>query len=502
MVNKNSIVLSKTDYLEYRDCKKNAWVKIHKPDIYSQFPLSEFDKLLMVSGGEVEKVARKLFPSGIPIKGRDGAAQALTLEYIQKKQSVLFQPIFKKDGFIAAVDVLEYNADANCFSLYEIKSTSSVKKDIHYHDAAFQVNLLRKFGIFVEKIYIIHLNKEYILSNSLNINMLFTIADVTEIVESLCEEVSLEMGFALKYLSQDELPNGYCQCIYKGRSAHCRTFTYLNPDVPKYGVHDISNIGSSPKKLTELIDSSIFRIEDIPAHIEFNKNPSNQIEVYKSGGKIIDKEAIAKEINNLQFPLYFIDYETYAPPIPRYNGFSPYLSIPFQYALYVLDSPEVEPRLLEFIHVASDDPSSYFVESLREHIGEDGNIIVWYKPFEAPRNNELAIRIPEMKVYLESFNNRIYDLRDIFKNQHYVDKGFLGKTSIKNVLPIMVPTLSYKELDIQGGASASENWNRLFTDNLSENEKEKIIQSLKIYCGLDAYAMYAIWRQLYKIISN
>lgn len=495
------MTLSKSDYLEYRECKKNAWVKIHKPDIYSQFPMSEFDKLIMESGGEVELVARKLFPLGTLIEGRDAIAQKKTLEHIDHKEPVLFQAVFKKDNFVAAVDVLEYNPDAKSYALYEIKSTNSVDKKSHYHDAAFQVNLLRKFGITIEKIYIIHLNKEYVRSTTLNTSTLFTTTDVTEIVESLCEEVLLEMGFALKYLSQEELPNGYCQCIYKGRSAHCTTFTYINPEVPKYGVHDISNIGSSPKKLAQLIDGSILHIKDIPAHIEFNTKPRNQIDVHKSGSKIVDKEAIARELSSLHFPLYFIDYETYACPIPRFNGFSPHNQIPFQYALYVLDSPEAEPRLLEFLHVASDDPSSYFVQSLREHIGEDGSIIVWYQPFESARNNELAIRIPEIKEYIDSLNSRIYDLMDIFKNQYYVDKDFLGKVSIKNILPIMVPKLSYKELAIKEGGGASESWNRLFTDNLSDEEKKEIIQNLKTYCSLDAYAMYAIWNELYKIID-
>lgn len=497
----SSFTISKTDYLEYRECKKNAWVKIHKPEIFSQFPLSEFDLMIMEAGGDVEEIARQLFPDGILIEGRDSAAQKLTLEYIQNKQPVLFQAVFEKDGFIAAADVLQYNSDTNSYSLYEIKSTNSVKKDTHYHDAAFQVNLLRKFNIKIEKIFIIHLNKEYIRSNDLNINSLFTIADVTEIVESLCEEVSLEMNYALKYLSQDELPKGNCPCIYRGRSAQCRTFTYLNPDVPKYSVHDISNIGSRKKVLEYLIDSGILLIEDIPAHVEFSANPSNQIALHKSGNKIINKEAIAKELNELEFPLYFIDYETYACPVPRFKGFSPHLNIPFQYALYVLDSAEKEPKLLEFIHIDSDDPSLHFVKSLQKHIGETGNIIVWHKPFEAPRNNELGIRIPEMKDYLESINNRIYDLRDIFKKQFYVDKGFLGKTSIKNVLPIMIPSLSYKELDIKEGAGASESWNSLFTENLSDTEKEKIVQDLKTYCGLDAYAMYAIWKELYNLVK-
>lgn len=494
------MVLSKTDYLEYRECKKNAWVKIHKPDIYSQFPVSEFDKLIMESGGEVELVARKLFPTGVLIEGRDAIAEKKTLEYIEKKEPVIFQAVFKNENFIAAVDVLEYKPDAESYALYEIKSTNSVDKKSHYHDAAFQVNLLRKLGIPIETVYIVHLNKEYTRSSSLNMSTLFVIADVTEIVESLCEEVWLEMAFALKYLSQEVLPEGYCQCIYRGRSAHCATFAYINPDVPKYGIHDISNIGSSPKKLTQLIDSDILRIEDIPAHIEFNIKPRNQINVHKSGKKIIDKEAIARELSSLHFPLYFIDYETYACPIPRFNGFSPHHHIPFQYALYILDSPEAEPRLLEFLHVTSDDPSSYFAQSLREHIGEEGSIIVWSVPFERTRNNELSIRIPEMKEYIDSLNNRIYDLMDIFKNQYYVDKDFLGKVSIKNILPIMVPQLSYKELAIKEGGGASESWNRLFTDNLKEDEKKEIIQNLKIYCGLDAYAMYAIWKELYGLV--
>lgn len=26
--------LTKTDFLIYKDCAKNAWLKVHKPDIY------------------------------------------------------------------------------------------------------------------------------------------------------------------------------------------------------------------------------------------------------------------------------------------------------------------------------------------------------------------------------------------------------------------------------------------------------------------------------------
>lgn len=492
------IVLSKTDYLEYRECKKNAWMKIHKPDIYKQFPPSEFDQLLMKSGGEVERIARELFPDGILIRGRDAIAQANTLSYLDSKQPILFQAVFQHGGFLAATDILEYDPKTETYNLYEIKSKSDIDKKTHYHDAAFQVNLLNSCGVKINKVFIIHLNKEYIRFKSLDIKQLFTIVDVTENVREILEEVSLEMASALNFLSQKDLPKGYCGCIYKSRRNHCTTFTHINPDIPHYSVHDLSRI--STKKLQELMDSRIHNIEAIHDDSKYTEIQQNQIQVQKTSKTVIDKNVIERELKNLQFPLYFIDYETYNAALPRYYGHSTYTQIPFQFALYVLNSPDAEPQLLEFIYTEDDNPDIHFVNAMRKHIGDEGHIIVW-SSFEASRNKELAKRIPEMYDFLMSVNTRIYDLMGIFSKQYYVHSGFLGKSSIKNVLPVIVPTLSYKELDIQNGGSASEMWNRLYTEELTKPEREKIINNLKEYCGLDAYAMYAIWRALYTLIN-
>lgn len=491
------MVISKTDYLEYRECKMNAWMKIHEPDVYKKFPPSEFDQLLMKSGGEVENVARGLFPDGILIRGRDAIAQATTLSYIESKQAVLFQAVFQHGGFLAATDVLEYDLKTQAYNLYEIKSKSKIDEKVHYHDAAFQVNLLENCGIKINKVFLIHLNKEYKRFGTLEIDKLFTIIDVTETVKAICEEVSLEMQSAIKYLSQKELPQGNCECVYKGRSSHCTTFTHINQDIPSYSVHNLSRI--SAKKLQELIDSGIYTIDAIQDDSKYTPNQRNQIRVQKTAKTIVDKDVIARELKNLQFPLYFIDYETYDAAIPRHDGHSPYTQIPFQFALYVLESPDAEPQLLEFIYTDKENPDKHFANAMRKHIGDKGHIIVWYAPFESTRNKELRERIPEMYDFLTSVNNRIYDLMEIFSKQYYVHKGFLGKSSIKNVLPVMVPTLSYKELDIRNGGSASERWNRLNTEDLTDQEKEKIITDLKEYCGLDAYAMYAIWKELYKL---
>ena len=94
MADKKPIILSKTNYILYRDCPKNAWLKIHKPLIYFKSELSEFEKSIIETGNEVELEARKPFPTGILIEGRDEASQAQTTEYLNKGEKTLFQAVF------------------------------------------------------------------------------------------------------------------------------------------------------------------------------------------------------------------------------------------------------------------------------------------------------------------------------------------------------------------------------------------------------------------------
>ena len=53
--------LSKTNYLVYRDCAHNAWVKVHKPEVYRAKPISVFDQAIIEVGNDVDVRARDLF---------------------------------------------------------------------------------------------------------------------------------------------------------------------------------------------------------------------------------------------------------------------------------------------------------------------------------------------------------------------------------------------------------------------------------------------------------
>ncbi|HLD70537.1 MAG TPA: hypothetical protein VI937_01475, partial [Negativicutes bacterium] len=70
--------ISKTDYILFRECAKNAWLKIHKPEIFYDAELSEFEKSIIETGNEVELCACQLFPGGILIEGRGEEAQIIT----------------------------------------------------------------------------------------------------------------------------------------------------------------------------------------------------------------------------------------------------------------------------------------------------------------------------------------------------------------------------------------------------------------------------------------
>jgi hypothetical protein len=488
-------ILSKSDYLIFRDCKKNAWLKIHRRDIYNQGELSEFDKAIIETGNEVDEYARQLFPGGVLIQGRNQAAQELTRNLIANKTPVLFQPSFLHDEFFAALDILEYDPVSKGYLIYEVKSSSGVKEDTHLSDLAFQCVLLEKIGVPVRKAHIIHLNSHYVRSGELNVRQLFTIKDVTDKIWKLKAHTDAEMQLAHDYLSRTIEPVGNCDCMTKGRSSHCTTFAYSNPDVPAYGIHDIARIGTSKAKLSDWTDSGIFRLEDLPTDAALSEIQQKQVDAYVLDRPLIDKPGILSELCRIDSPIYFLDYETCPAAIPRFDGFSPYQQIPFQYSLHILEADGAVHHE-EFLSTTPGDPSAALCASLKSHIGDRGSVVVWNKKFEKGINTQLAERIPAEKAFLDSINSRMYDLMDVFSKQHYVHKGFKGGTSIKDVLPVVAPELSYKDLVIQEGGTASQAWDKITSDQITPQEREATANHLKLYCERDTYAMYVVWRHL------
>ncbi len=489
----------KTIYREYLACPKNAWLRLHKKDVLQDFfALSAFEQGILDKGNLAESWAQQLFPQAILIDKHGNDAALLTQSHIEQKTPILFQATFYHDKFLVRNDVLEYNATSGKWKLYEIKGKNSLEEtsdeNDHIEDATFQAIVLQEKGIELEDIFIIHLNKDYVRIHDIDINELFIISNITDKVKEREPRTRIRMQQAKIDLLQNEQEALACNCIYKGRSTHCKSFGYSHAYVPAVSVHDIARINQ--KKLTPLINANILNIDDIPDNFELTDIQKNQVNAYKFKKLIFDSIAIKHELDKLVYPLYFLDYESYSSPIPLFNGFTPYQQLPFQFSLYVLTDTDSEPAHYEYLHEFNSDPSEIIIKKLMDLIGHVGSIIVWHKSFEQMINNGLGERHPEYEAFLQNLNNRFFDLEEIFKKQHYVAAGFNGKTSIKNILPVLVPELSYATLGIQDGGAASEKWFAMLGATLTETEKNEIANNLRQYCQLDTYAMYKILQHL------
>ncbi|MEI6396921.1 MAG: DUF2779 domain-containing protein [Candidatus Taylorbacteria bacterium] len=524
--------LTKTDFILYKECDKNVWIKWHKPEEYNKFEISEFEQSLAIVGNEVEELARtmSIFRGGYLIDKRSHGAQELTKKLIAEHTPVIFQAVFGTDKYLAATDALVWNAAANAYDLYEIKMSSALgddvadsigdtedvsgkpekvdkKKELQYeYDLAFQVNVAKHCGVTFNKKYLLRPDKNYIRVGKIDPDKLFALTDKTEKVSDDFQSITLsEMEGAYVYLSEEKMPVGNCKCYYKGRSAHCTSFSISNLDVPKYSVHDLNRIGSSKKYLKELLDDKILKIDEVPEDEriipkeakegEKPKKPRklNQVIAYKTKKPIIDLEAIKKELDHLSFPLYFLDYETYPSAIPLFDGYHPYQNIVFQYSLNILRSKDAKLEHEECL-ILDGDPAERLVESLRKHIGDTGKIISWSKKFENSRNLELAHLVPSGANFLKDVVRRTYDLMDIVENQYYIHHDFKGSSSIKKVQPVLAPKYSYKELAVGNGTAAIEAYRQIFKGELIGAAVEEKKQQMLKYCQYDTEVMYEIWK--------
>jgi hypothetical protein len=494
--------ISKTTFQHFLSCPKNTWLKLHRPELADRFVVSEFDKHLMEQGNEVESCARNLFPNGIEVVSTGEDACNETVRLMASNTPIIFQATFIEDGFLARNDMLCFDGNNNCWDLYEVKGTNRLKEGSperdHIVDVTFQVSVLKRANLPLGRFYVIHINKDYIRAGDLDIKSLFITEDVTDKVLEKLSEVENMMAVAKEYLLNEKEPTGSCDCLYKSRRNHCSTFSYSNPQVPEYSVHDISRIHKT--KLEKLVESELFNLNDVPDDLDISDKQRNQVTAHQTQRPVIDKVEIKRELDALKFPLYFFDYEAVGPAIPVFNGYGPYKRIPFQFSLHILRTPGGELEHIEYLHPDLTDPSTQVAKLLKEHI-QGGTVIAWHKSYEAGVDRELGIRLPDYADFLEQMNSSLYDLKDIFADQYYIHDGFHGSASLKKVLPIIDPQLSYKTLDIQQGGDAVDAWWKMVSPNTPKLESEIIAKSLKIYCGQDTYAMYVIWKHLYNLVN-
>ena len=178
------------------------------------------------------------------------------------------------------------------------------------------------------------------------------------------------------------------------------------------------------------------------------------------------------------------------------------MQIPFQYSVHIQQEPGAEPTHREFLADPEGDPRPELIEHMLEDLGETGSIVVHHAGFETERIRELANYSPSHRPKLASLLDRIRDTEIPFKENWYLHPALMGRSTIKVVLPTLAPELSYEDMEIGEGQTASLAFGDMVDGRVAVENVRSTREALLDYCRLDTRAMVAIVEKLRTLISD
>ena len=483
------MLLTKSNYLLGLQCPKLLWVTKNQKE---RIPEPDFSaKHNFEIGTLIGALATKVFEDGIDL------SELGFMENINKtKESLeLRKPIFEagflKDNLFSRGDILFPTGD-NKWDIVEVKSATKVK-EINIHDVSFQKYVYEKAGLKIRKCFLMHINNQYVKDGEIEPNELFVQTDITEKVEEFSLGIENRIQNMQKIINSKEEPK--CSIgIYCSDPYECRLKKECWKDVPKESIFNFYRMFS--KKKFELYDSGIVKLNEVPDSVKLNDKQKIQRLLSENGGIHKDEKQIKKFLDNLQYPIYYLDFETINPAVPKFDGMKPYQRIPFQFSLHIQKEVGGECEHISFLAEGVNDPRYKFMQALKAHLSDAGSILVYNQGFEKGVMNECSDALLEFKEWYE--NNivpRIKDLWDIFRNFYYYDPRQKGSASIKYVLPVL-SNLSYSEMDIGNGILASLEYERVTYGDVEEAERLKVRKALEKYCELDTLAEVEIVKGL------
>ena len=489
--------LSKSEYMMF--LKHPAWLWLKKHDKTRLPPIGDNTQAIFDAGNVFETYAEKLFPDGVHL-GFEDYDEYLNLpertqQSLKDGATTIFQGRFEHEQLTFICDVINIVGE-NEVDLFEIKSSTKAKPE-HEFDLAYQMTVLEACGFTVRNIAVIHVNNKYVRSGAVDPSVLTKITYITEEVKAKRELTLQNIEEALAIINTGDRPSFSPSLASSDKFSDWLTIYKVISDVEAGSIYDLCGLNAATVRLLE--QRGIQRIVDIPNDFALSPRQQLQLEATKQAKPIIHNDKIRSYLESFTYPLYFFDYETLASIVPYFDGLQPYQQVPFQYSLHILDAPGAELRHVEYLHRDHSNPAKQLSQMLTSHIGDSGTVMAWTMSFEKRCNTLLGKLVPEYAEFYAKLNNRIVDLMIPFSNSWYVDGAFCGSASIKNVLPTLVPDLSYKTLGIQEGKGAQRLWMEAILDEKRADQKDQILADLVEYCKLDTFAMVEIYKKLLRV---
>lgn len=482
-------MFSKSQYTKYQHCHKRLWLYKNKREVMSA--PDAFTEQIFETGNEIGKEAWRIFPGGVLVDEpyyEVEKAVAKTKELMQTELTI-YEAAFVYDDILVRVDML-YRTEAG-WDIFEVKSATAVKQE-YYDDASIQAYVLRGAGVNVSKVYIMHINDGHIKDNP--DTPLFSFANITEALTP--DNIIRQNLTQMRALITQPEP---IQEISKKLCGGCEFQAYCWQHVPKNSVYDLPRIGD---KAAFIASHGYLKIEDIPVPYLSADNHLNWLNVYKNNEPHIDKEGIKSLLAQLQYPLYYLDFETTMPAVPIWSGTRPYQQIVFQASLHIQRAENAPLEHYEYLFEGKADPRPKTVGFLTKHIGPVGTIIAHNAAFEKSRISEMIrdLDLPTAQAdALKAMLPRFWDSKDAFQ-KYYLHPACACSASIKKVLPMVAPDMTYEGLQVAHGGDAMNAFDTLYGDKLPPQEAVQLKSALLAYCKQDTLAMVKLVEFLKKQI--
>lgn len=500
------VYLSKSKYCGLWQCPKIAWLRKFKPE---ELNLDTGVLNRMETGNEVGDLAMRYFGNYVEVTSYNDGKLDLqemikkTRLEMEKGTSVICEASFEYNGLYCAVDILKKSQDG--WEIYEVKSSvkhsdSKDDKPVYIADIAYQKYVLENCGVKLTGTYLMCLNGDYVFDGVLNIHELFTISNVAESVISEEKNIAANLSIAERILNSTDEPaidlSVNCHNPYK-----CGFWNYCTRHLPERSVFDLYRMAFSKK--IEYYRKGLVNYRDLMNSSKItNAKHLRQIEYYLyDKGTYIEKDNIRDFLRTLSYPLYFLDFETMQPAIPKYEGTKPYTQIPFQYSLHYIEHEGGKLMHKEFLAESGPDPRRALAEQLCADIPMDVCVTAYNKAFECTRIKELATMFPDLSEHLLNIKENIVDLLIPFQSGYYYNREMGGSFSIKSVLPAIFPddpSLDYHNLEgVHNGSEAMNIYPKI--QFMEPYEQTVARKNLLKYCELDTYAMVKVWKELRRV---
>lgn len=477
--------ISKSKFLQGLQCPKLIWSSYNAKHL---FPAVD-DALQAVfdQGHDVGALAKKMFPNGVAIDTApadfEGAIQ-LTQKLLPSRRP-LFEATLSASGGYARADILN-PVGKDEWDIIEVKSTTGLK-DVHVPDLAFQAWVFTQAGLKIRRCFLCHINNKFVRDGEISPKEFFTLRDVTAEVSAYSsdiEEQISEMGKTIRAAKCPDVQIGkHCDSPYTcALHDHCWSFLPAQNVTELY--FDTNGRGWN------LLKRDVWSIEDIPDDFPLSPKQAIQKKTAISGKPHIERAAIQTFLKNLEYPIHFLDFETFSTAVPMFDGTKPYEQIPFQFSLHIVHKAGTKPEHRKFLADGRNDPRAEFMRQLKSSVEPSGSIVVFNAPFEKGRMKECAELLPEYKSWVSAVNQRIVDLLNPFKAFHFYHPDQCGSASMKLVLPALTGK-DYSKLEIQEGGAASREFVRVTFGEVSESERKRVRKALELYCGQDTEGM--VW---------